>query len=489
MFTLSSHDKHSLLRMRYAFRSSEAISALIAAALLLPLVGLTVPIMVTFIVHSLLAGDLRRAIFGFFFYGAIALATLALWRVLDWFFSSAGCLVSVVSLIVSAIFIYQFKLSYTKLVIVAASSQGKQGDLGVTLSIVIFLATFSFFWRHTVRVGLLQRDERAVLTQRWPGQTVAQHFFGNLLASSVITRISFRAVKVKVVRVIANMIQGLSIYLLFAFFGMLSFHVTMLGIIAFDFFFKRSGPGSFEEVRSMLGYIIAFWGILLLAVFLMTQAAMALKRRARKLTRESFEETVRSDPRPPILFLRSFLDDQVTLPRPPLYVTYWLAEPTPRRLDHALVERFSTLAPFVAIGKPGEEDLPFGAARFYVPDDEWESKVKEFAASAHSIVVIADESPGVKWEVERMLEEPFVRKSFFLASPRLGNRGLEAHPLIGPVLVQASSDLPKDFRVLAAFRQGDSWRLLAIKKPTADDYIVSCQAFFRARFKDVKTYV
>lgn len=329
MFTLHSHDKHSLLRMRYAFRSSEAISALIAAALLWPLVGLIVPVMVALTVQSLRAGNLRKAIIAFLLLGAITLAVLGLWRVLDWFFSSAGCLVSVVSLILSAVFIYQFRLSYTKLSILAASNKG---ELGVTVSIVLSLATFSFFWRHAVRIGLLQQEERAVLTQRWPGQPAAQHFFGNLSAWSGMTRPSFSAVKAKVLRVIANMIQGLSIYVLFVSFGMLSFHYTMLCFIAFNLFFNKSRIGSFEGVRSMAGTIIVFWGMLLIAAFLMTRGAMALKHRARWLTRNSFEQTVASDRRPPILFLRSFLDDQVTLPTPPLHVTYWLAEPTPRRL-------------------------------------------------------------------------------------------------------------------------------------------------------------
>jgi hypothetical protein len=206
--------------------------------------------------------------------------------------------------------------------------------------------------------------------------------FGNLLARSSATRYSFSAVAATALRVIAKMVQGLSIYVLFFLSGVVLFNITMFFLIAFNLVYDRSRIGSLEIFYSMSGYILAFFGITLTAAFLLTQGAMALKRGARWLSRYSFEQTVKNDQGPPILFLRSFMDDQVTLPRPPLCVTYWLAEPTPRRLDHALVERFSTVAPIVAIGKPGEKNLPFGAARRYVPDKEWQDVVEEFAMRA-----------------------------------------------------------------------------------------------------------
>ncbi|HWS88169.1 MAG TPA: hypothetical protein VN282_14460 [Pyrinomonadaceae bacterium] len=478
MFTLSRDDKHSLLRMRYAFRSSEALSALIAAALLWPLVGLIVPVGVMLMAQSLRAGSLRALLVSFFTSGAVTLLVLALWRMLDWFFYSAGCLVSVVSLLLSALFMYLFRVSSTQLWILAAS---KKSEFGVTLSVALTLATFIFFWRHTVRIGLLHREERAVITQRWPGRSVAQHFFGSLSNHRRGTRRSFSAVAATVLRTAAMMVQGLSIYVLFFMLGVALFNLTMFFLTVYYFFFDRSRVGSFEGFSLIAGYVIAFCGIMLTAAFLITQGAMALKRSARWLSRYSFEQTVAADPRPPILFLRSFADDQVTLPRPPFYVTYWLAEPNPRRLDHALVERFSNLAPVVALGKRGEKNLPYGASRRYVSDDEWQDVVEEIATGAHSIVIIADDSPGVEWEVRRMLEEPFVRKSLFLASPGRGKQGLEAHPLVGPAVASASVNLSKGFRILAAFREAERWQILAIKKPTADDFVVCCQAFFRSR--------
>ena len=464
--------------MRHAFRSSEAISALLAAALLWPLTGFIVPVVVGLMLNYLRASNLRAALFFFLFLIATTLLVLGLWRALDWFFYSAGCLVSVVSLLLFVLFIYLFGLAYAKLAITA---QTKQSELSITFSIAFSLAAAFFFFWHGLRVGFLELEERLVVAQRWPGQPIAQHFFGNLSAWRHTTRRSFSAIAAAALRTIAKMVQGLSIYVLFFLFGAVLFNATILSGAAFNLIYDRSRIGSFEGFFPTVGYIIAFFGMTLATAFLLTQGAMALKRSARWLSRYSFEKAVATDQRPPILFLRSFTDDQVTLPTPPLYVTYWLAEPKPRRLDHALVERFGNLAPIVAIGKPGEKNLPFGAARRYVPDDEWRDVVEDIAARARGIVIIADDSPGVEWETWRMLQEPFVRKSIFLASPRLGTQGLEEHPLVGPAVASAKVNLSKGYRILAAFREGESWRLLAIKKATADDYVVCCQAFFRSR--------
>jgi hypothetical protein len=479
MFTLPSREDLSLLRMRHAFRSSEAISAMLAAAVLWPLTFIvTTWVVVT--VKALRPDNLRTVGFFLLLVAVVALAGLAMWSALDWFFSSAGCLVAIVSLILWILFARLFGLAFAKLI---ALSQIGKGDLSITFALAFSLATGFFFGWHGVRIGLLDRQERPVVAGHGSGDTVAGHFVGLLTGSRQRTQLSLTAIAARVLLIIAKMVQGLSAYLLFFAFGAFLFNILMIYFIAFFAIYDRSRIGSVggrSAATTLTLGIVAVFGITLTAAFLLTQGAMALKRSARYLSRRSFEQTVNDDPRPPILFLRSFADDQVTLPRPPLHITYWLAEPTPRRLDHTLVERFGNLAPIVAIGKPGEKHLPFGAARLYVTEDKWKPVVEEIATSARGIIIVVDESVGVNWEIERMLQEPFIEKTLFVASPRLGTRGLEAHPLVGPLL-SADLHLSKGYSVLAAFRDGTSWRLLNIKKATADDYIVCCQAFLRKR--------
>jgi hypothetical protein len=124
---------------------------------------------------------------------------------------------------------------------------------------------------------------------------------------------------------------------------------------------------------------------------------------ARRIGRLSLEKLIESDKRPPILFLRSFKDDQVRLKKPRRML--WrrlLAAGEPRAtLDHILVEEATPHGPVVAIGAPGTS-APFGAARAFVDDDTWQQRVTELARNASAIVIALDDTEGVRWEFENL---------------------------------------------------------------------------------------
>jgi hypothetical protein len=272
--------------------------------------------------------------------------------------------------------------------------------------------------------------------------------------------------------------QGLSAYSSLFAFGAFLFHAGVFPLLAYSVALgKERLP--LHDVAFLIRSFVVVFSVTILVSFVLTQAAMALKRVARRLSRSSFEQAVALDTRPPILFLRSFIDDQVTLPRLPLHTAYWLAEPHPRRLDHVLVERCSHLGPVVAVGRRGETDLPFGAARLFVPEEEeWKPTILELATRALGIVIVVDDSPGVAWETQRMLEPDLVGKTLFLASPRSGCPDLSSHSTMAPHLVD-HRPTSKGFRILAAYRELGNWHTLSSRSPAADDYVVACQAFFR----------
>jgi hypothetical protein len=68
-------------------------------------------------------------------------------------------------------------------------------------------------------------------------------------------------------------------------------------------------------------------------------------------------------------------------------------------------EYFSELGPYVAIGRPGEafESMDLGAAKFYVSDQEWATKVSELIDRAGAIVIEAAESDGLGWELQEVV--------------------------------------------------------------------------------------
>jgi hypothetical protein len=136
-----------------------------------------------------------------------------------------------------------------------------------------------------------------------------------------------------------------------------------------------------------------------------------------------------TDSRAPILFLRSFRDDQVSL-RPfksAIFRLPFSGVPSMRALDHILIERFLTIAPVVALGRSQEKAKgfpPFGAVRIYVDgDDAWRHEVQRLARKARKVVFVFDEqaldtSRGINWEIRHIGESPaLIGKTVFMLHP------------------------------------------------------------------------
>lgn len=100
------------------------------------------------------------------------------------------------------------------------------------------------------------------------------------------------------------------------------------------------------------------------------------------------------DRRLPILYLRSFEEDMSAQ----------------SKLDGSsevevqlrpLLEEFG---PVVAIGHPGDELPPLGAARLYVDDKQWRTTVTDMMKEAQLVVVQVGTTEGLLWELETTIE-------------------------------------------------------------------------------------
>jgi hypothetical protein len=115
----------------------------------------------------------------------------------------------------------------------------------------------------------------------------------------------------------------------------------------------------------------------------------------------------------PVVLLRSFADDGGLKVRGYWGGGFFLKEPFERRLSRVL----SRFGPFVAVGKPGERLPPFGAARSYENDQKWQIKVLELIRSCKLIVILAGSTTGLKWELERIINEGYHSKLLILCHP------------------------------------------------------------------------
>jgi len=222
----------------------------------------------------------------------------------------------------------------------------------------------------------------------------------------------------------------------------------------------------------------------LIMIALGLAVAATIRLLARRSARLSLADVSSTDARAPILFLRSFIDDQVelALPRRPLFRRILALGDSRPRLDHVLLEEATPIGPVVAIGLPGSPP-PFGAARAYFHDTEWRSAVAELASQAKAIVVVADDTQGVQWELGHIRERGFAGKTLYLLPPRLSTPS-EATRLIEREI--AVTDAIGSTPVIAAGRTCIGWyqsaagrvRILSTARPASTSYVCALRLAF-----------
>ena len=94
----------------------------------------------------------------------------------------------------------------------------------------------------------------------------------------------------------------------------------------------------------------------------------------------------------PVLYLRSFTDDEAAGRR---YGK--LTE------EEQLARALSWFGPLLAVGHPGERLPHVGAQRIYLADDVWQPRVTELMKTASLVVIRTGSSQGFRWEVSQAL--------------------------------------------------------------------------------------
>jgi hypothetical protein len=142
-----------------------------------------------------------------------------------------------------------------------------------------------------------------------------------------------------------------------------------------------------------LGIPLLVW-IPIYVVF-MTAAGFGVER-GRRMRARSAADTLAKDSRPPVLYLRSFKEDGRDFSGHHfLYRSY----------EESVVRSLRHIGPVIAVGSPEESaHLPaLGAARMYLRDAEWRAHVDALIRWSGLIVVHAGTSPGLIWELHRVL--------------------------------------------------------------------------------------
>ncbi len=191
------------------------------------------------------------------------------------------------------------------------------------------------------------------------------------------------------------------------------------------------------------------------------------------------------DARAPILFLRSFADDQLRFTRPKWdLVNRWLDLWSFRRnADETLIDEVARYGPVVALGRPGETATPFGASRYYSSDDDWQDIISDTARNAQAIVIGAGDTPGVRWEYELLARERLLDRTLLLFPSQTQDRA-QAHRALANFCdatgTKNAFDIPAGAHPIALLPGAGGPTLVTADAPAATAYLVAIRAFFQS---------
>lgn len=183
------------------------------------------------------------------------------------------------------------------------------------------------------------------------------------------------------------------------------------------------------------------YGMALVALafeFVAIYAVILLVRRAKQLQAVDADERLRSDLRPPVLYLRSFQDDaelfesesdiviqwrarsggdwKPTSGRKRKLATSWIAT-SGGRMEEALASLLGPIGPLVAIGKPDEPLPELGAARAYFSNDTWQRAIQRWVDMSCLIVKVAGPTAWIRWELDTIIRQGALHKLIVLMPP------------------------------------------------------------------------
>jgi hypothetical protein len=216
---------------------------------------------------------------------------------------------------------------------------------------------------------------------------------------------------------------------------------------------------------------------------------LVLANRLRYFGRQHFVNRLAAQKISPIgssLFLRAFRDDQVRIRRASrnLFSSVFDLGRVPATLDELMLERLEGRGDLIAIGNPqdrkgGARQSPWGAQRLYVDDARWHETVTMLARDADRIVLCIDESDGVRWEIEHVLQSGHANKTLFFLNPSIDvqTRTRQSIEYFG---VSAADLASVDVNRILAIRVTSPEQLILMlcNKPERDAYLVAARLAF-----------
>lgn len=123
----------------------------------------------------------------------------------------------------------------------------------------------------------------------------------------------------------------------------------------------------------------------------------------------------RSTSAAPVVFLRSFCDDEIGLG----LMGFKLLDGRIylRSFEQMISDLFAVVGPLVAIDNPGEELPEQGAQRLCANKFDWQERIEALMESARFVVIMVGGTPGLAWEIQTVMQGPHLEKTILVFPP------------------------------------------------------------------------
>ncbi|WP_404870035.1 transferase [Kitasatospora griseola] len=144
-------------------------------------------------------------------------------------------------------------------------------------------------------------------------------------------------------------------------------------------------------------------------------AGFLILRRTRPRSARPAARALQADGRRPVLYLRSFADDGTAA-----RIDDWVALNLHSR-EEQLAAALAAFGPVIAVGRPGEPLPLLGAARFYLPLDDWQPTILHLMDLSRLIVLRVGTGAGLRWEIEQAVATQPAGKLVLLTPGRVSD--------------------------------------------------------------------
>ncbi len=177
----------------------------------------------------------------------------------------------------------------------------------------------------------------------------------------------------------------------------------------------------------IIGWIVIVAGVLFLFIvkfinsiplIIIIGIGLLFIRKGKQYSVERGEIILEKDSRQPIVYLRTFQDDDLNLTKKQLLKSIWTSDKNAHkrknlskyipfdveREQRAMARIFQKIGPYVALGKPGETLPELGSLKLYVSNETWQETILKLLQNSRLVIFSAGKSESLRWELKQIVQ-------------------------------------------------------------------------------------